>query len=368
MSAGCVVRVTPHNAQSEEATLANRLATYDDGRLTEYLATIVARLAPDGVAAAPVTVIDDPTLAAFVMPSGRVYVHTGLLSRVGNEAELALIVARELAHHTLGHARQAGRGFLADARGRKRALPHHDLSPTAAAILGLELPVAETAAMRGYGAERERQADAEALRRLTAAGYDGEQALLVFERLAAQGVDRGPLEMFVYGNRRRMGERYESLRQLLAAGGTRPGSGDVGDRRAFEDRMRPVVRDTAALDLRADRFGLAQAQLERVLADTPRDPIAWVLHGDLARLRAQRAPAGAERVAHARDALASYRRALELDPSYVDPVRQLGLLFYQERDVANARAAFERYLAAAPTAADAGRIREYLAVLREVKP
>ena len=57
-----------------------------------------------------------------------------------------------------------------------------------------------------------------------------------------------------------------------------------------------------------------------------------------------------------------------LDPSYVEPVRQLGLLYYQERDVAKARWAFERYLTLAPDAADARRIREYLSVVGEHRP
>src|SRR5207253_413963 len=105
-----------------------------------------------------------------------------------------------------------------------------------------------------------------------------------------------------------------------------------------------------------------------VLAQTPRDPIAELISGDLSRLRSQRAVPGAERASHVADALVRYRRALELDPSHVEPLRQLGLLYYQEGDVPNARAAFGRYLAGAPAAEDASRIREYLAAVGEVRP
>jgi predicted Zn-dependent protease len=373
--AGCAGHAPPIDrqaigprAESEEAALAKRVRAYDDPRLADYLATVAGRLLPTGADVPRVTVIEDPTLAAFAMPSGRVYVHTGLLSRVENEAQLATILARELAHHTTGHAWGADGASALAARAMKGSLPHSDLSPTAAAILGLDLRLAAAAAMSGYGADREREADAEGLRRLTDAGYHGQQALKIFQRLAAEGPDRGPLEIFFYGNRPRMGERYEAIRTLLQATDPQETSASVEvDRPAFAQRMRPVVRDNAVLDMRAGRFGLAQEQLERVLAANPRDPIAQLHYGDLYRLRSQHV-AAPERTEYVREALARYLRALQLDPSYVEPVRQLGLLYYQERDIAKARWAFERYLALAPDAADAPRIREYLAVVGEHRP
>jgi len=362
-------RAIAAHTESEEAALAKRVKTYDDPRLVDYLATIAGRLVPAGAAAPRITVIEDPTLAAFVMPNSRLYIHTGLLSRVENEAQLATILARELAHGTKGHARGAfGTSALA-ARAMRGPLPHGDLSPTAAAILGLDLRLTAAAAISGYGADREREADAEGLRRLTDAGYDGPHALKIFQRLAVEGPDRGTLEIFFYGNRPRMGERYEAVRELLRANGptSAPAAGDAAAGALFEQRMRAVVRDNAVLDMRAGRFGLAQEQLGRVLGGNPRDPIAQRQYGDLYRLRSQRA-GGPERTEYVREALARYVRALELDPNYVEPVRQLGLLYYQERDVARARWAFERYLALVPDAPDARRIREYLSVVGEHRP
>src|SRR5207245_8552276 len=43
-------------------------------------------------------VLRDPTLAAFAMPEGRVFLHTGLLSRLENEAQLATILGHEVTH------------------------------------------------------------------------------------------------------------------------------------------------------------------------------------------------------------------------------------------------------------------------------
>jgi regulator of sirC expression with transglutaminase-like and TPR domain len=100
-----------------------------------------------------------------------------------------------------------------------------------------------------------------------------------------------------------------------------------------------------------------------VLAITPKDPMAHTYYGDLHRLQAQRARDAAQKDEHARLALASYEKAVDLDPTAPEPHRQLGFLYYQQKDSARAKAAFERYLALKPAATDAKRIKEYLVEL-----
>jgi len=339
-------------AEKEAAGLLERVRVYDDPRLAEYLTGVARRLVGDA-ARVRITVIEDPTLAAFAMPGGRVFVHTGLLSRVESEGQLAAILARELAHDT---CRLAERAF-------KGPMPRTVLSPTAAAVLGLDLKLVAHAAIDGYGPDEERGADVAGTGWLAAAGYDPSEALKVFERLAGEDAERGGLlEIFFYGSRPRMGERSEVLREL--PGQVRASRGAAGAGGEFARRMRPVVRDNAALDIRAGRFALAQRQLDRVLALAPEDAIAQVHYGDWHRLQSQRA-SGPVRAEGALKALERYGRAAELDPSYAETFRQLALLYYQQRDVAKARAAFERYLWLKPDAPDAQRVREYLAALRD---
>jgi tetratricopeptide (TPR) repeat protein len=127
--------------------------------------------------------------------------------------------------------------------------------------------------------------------------------------------------------------------------------------------MRSVVRDNAYDDVRAGRFEVAQRQLDRVLAVTPRDPVAHLYYGDLHRLQSQRAREAAQKSQSAALALASYEKAAELDPALAEPHRQLGFLYYQQKDNLRAREAFEKYLALKPDAQDAKRIRDYLVEL-----
>ena len=98
-----------------------------------------------------------------------------------------------------------------------------------------------------------------------------------------------------------------------------------------------------------------------MLAITPRDPIVQLYYGDLYRLQSQRSRDVADRADKAKKALERYERSAELDPTYPDPFRQLGFLYYQQKENVRARVAFEKYLALKPDAADASRIKEYLA-------
>ena len=377
-------------AEKEEAALLKKNKPYDDPLLEDYLAKIGDRLLPDNVRAAGgpgyrFGVIRDPTLNAFAMPNGRVYIHTGLLAQVQNEAQLATILGHEMTHvsnrHALSFTRDAqtkqiiytvaaiaasiGVAAAAGSVAKNNPMGGAMIGQTANAILGLGLQLATIAAINGYGRDLEREADAEGLARMVRAGYDPREAPKVFALLKDSSGDRGSLETFFFGSHPRLQERVETTEELIrtkyvdAAGS----SSAIANSDEFELRMRTVVRDNARLDIAAGRFTLAQRQLDRVLTITPRDPTAHLYYGDLYRLQAQRAQSPIEKAELAHLALVSYRRSAELDPQAPEPYRQLGLLYYQQRLPDRAREAFHQYLALKPDAPDAKRIKEYLVEL-----
>ena len=350
-------------AEQEENGLLGRAKPYDDPLLEEYLGRVVDRLVPGSVRAAggpafTVRVLRDPTLNAFAMPNGHIFVHTGLLSRLANEAQLATILAHEMTHVTHRHALKVERAP------RSEPVAYTGtgvLSPTAAAILGLSLPLATRAAIDGYGRALERDADRGGMHALVSAGYDTREVPRLFETLRQGSRARRPLEMFFFGSPARLKERIDTTRKLgtRSYAGTAADPSRVKDTEEFQARMRPVVRDNAYEDVRAGRFALASQQLDRVLAATPQDAAAHVYYGDLHRLRAQHARR-TNVTAQLAKALASYERAIELDPGMAEPHRQLGLLYYEQKDFARARAAFEQYVTLKPGAPDAARIQGYI--------
>ena len=90
--------------------LANSEFNIDsDGATTEYINRIGQRLAQESTRPnIPYTfqVIDDDNINAFATMGGFVYVNKGLMAAADNEAELASVIAHEIAHISARHAIQ----------------------------------------------------------------------------------------------------------------------------------------------------------------------------------------------------------------------------------------------------------------------
>jgi predicted Zn-dependent protease len=256
-----------------------------------------------------------------------------------------------------------GAGAAGQQQGQGNYVSAEVLRSTSSVFLGLGLRLAFIAAVNGFGHDLEREADREGMERMVAAGYDPREAPRVFELLRDDHGDGGRLENFFFGNHPQLDERIANTRELLK---THPRPRDAGALAAsaedFTLRTRTVVRENAALDIRAGRFGLAKAQLDRVLSLAPRDPTTHLYFGDLYRLQAQRANA-ADKPLLLGQAREAYERAAQLDATFPDPFRQLGLLYYQSKDPEKAKGAFRTYLGLKPDAPDARRIKEYLVEL-----
>lgn len=173
-----------------------------DKLLTSYLTALVLKLMParfrdlptDHPAAlnARVYVVADSTANACAYPDGSVYVHTGLLTLVENEAQLAAVLSREWAHVTFHHPRQSYQAASTTATSGTA------LSPTLVAACGLEpteLATYVTAFGGGplsssYKQEFESQADRLGLKYMMLAGYDPREMTKVWGKLYRKSPDR----------------------------------------------------------------------------------------------------------------------------------------------------------------------------------
>jgi predicted Zn-dependent protease len=360
-------------AEKEEARLAKSGKILGDPSLEQYLERVAVSVVPaavraSGALALRVVVLSDPTLSAFAMPNGTVYVHTGLLARLENEAQLAVILGHELAHVTNRHAltlapeRRATRiGVARPSAGAADSTGRHDGSLAGSALAGPGLDLAVAAAVNGFGRAFEREADTLALARMVQAGYDPWEAPRAFTLLLTDHGDTSMPEPFLLGRRAELAERIRSSEDLLAMRyASRDRSGLVRKTEPFLLATRIAVRENAALDIRAGRFRWAAEQLDRVLTLARTDAVAVVYSGDLDRLHAQRAPHSPDAPALLARARERYEQAAALDPAYPVPFRQLGLLYYQERQTSKASEAFKKYLVLEPDAPDARRIKEYV--------
>ncbi|NER32836.1 MAG: M48 family metalloprotease [Oscillatoria sp. SIO1A7] len=119
-------------------------------------------------------VVRDDTINAFVLPGGKVFINTGAILNTNSEAELAGLLAHEIAHAVLSH------GFEQFASSQL----NNSLGQVIDGALGNKLPIGSiisTLVNLKYSRTHERQADVVGTRVLATAGYaaDGLRNLMV---------------------------------------------------------------------------------------------------------------------------------------------------------------------------------------------
>jgi len=330
-------------AEEAEARFESGGLVYADAALEAYLDEVAHRIQPASVFAAipfRIRVVRNPYLNAFTLPNGRIYLHTGMLARMDNEAQLATVLAHEMTHATHRHAVREWRDLqnhVALAAGLNSILPGIG---TLAAFSGV----------RGYSRELETEADDEGLRLVVNAGYDAREAPKLFAHLQEQLREEKQSEPFFFGTHPALDARIENYRARIEAQGLGKKAGAT-NAEAFLSHTRAAVYDNAVLDLRAGRFVAAERGARKFAALDPGSPRGPYLFGEIARQRSD---------GEWDAALDDYRRAVALDARYPDPYRAIGLILYKRDEKSAAREAFEKYLSLSPAATDRGYIEAYI--------
>ena len=165
---------------AEEVERQARLV--DDGTITEYVSRLGQNLVRNSDAKVPFTikVIDSEEVNAFALPGGFMFVNTGLVLKAENEAELAGVLAHEIAHVAARHGtKQATRGELIN----YASIPLIFMGGWAGYAIrqaaGLAIPMGFLQFSRGM----EAQADHLGLEYLYKSGYDPTAFIDFFERI-----------------------------------------------------------------------------------------------------------------------------------------------------------------------------------------
>ncbi len=336
---------------------------YEDPALTDYVNAVGRRLLPEGFAqtglAIEVRIVKNASLNAFALPHGALYVHSGILARMENEAQLATLLGHEMAHvilrHPVRNLRSVQNKTGALATFATLAVPFGALGAAAQLIaMGGTL-----AAVSGYSQDLELEADREGLAMMARAGYDPREAPKLFLLLKEWIEEEKKPEPFFFSSHPHLAERIESYQYLLKEKYPGPALGGppLAGNEEFQARTRGVLLDNAVLDLHAGRFARARRGLTRFLALNPDDPRGHYYLGETYR-RQNDPKERAEGIAH-------YQAAIAADALFPDAYRGLGTLYYQEGKTAEAAQAFERYLERAPAAADRGHVQRLLEEMRK---
>ena len=157
-----------------------------DPVITEYVNRLGQNLVRNSDSKVPFTikVIDADVINAFALPGGFFYVNTGLILAADNEAELAGVMAHEIAHVAACHiARQNTRGTLAQLATIPIIFTTGGLGGLAAQeAAGMVLPAAMFKFSRGFEAE----ADYLGVQYMYKSGYDPQAFTAFFEKIQVQ--------------------------------------------------------------------------------------------------------------------------------------------------------------------------------------
>ena len=325
----------------QQCAIARRSPPYRDPELEQFIGQILTVLMPAEAAHGimpRVVLASDVTLNAYSFPDGAIYIHTGLLSRLENEAEMGLLLAHELVHVTRQHALQV---LMANQEEAAAAFVERSAPDSLSWFQDISADSGRTGPSDGVLSLRrrlEQEADRLGLDMVIKANYDPCEALEIFEHLREDDKKATGVE--------RVAALFQTLPPFI------PTACRLTDRSVFGRHLQQLLFEQARLELRYGRWDEALRCVIRLLRDAPIHARGHYLLGEILRQRNQ--------AGDVPQALAHYFRAIASDPSFAEPHKAIGLIHFKEGEARLARGFFERALALAPLSNDNDYVRSYL--------
>jgi predicted Zn-dependent protease len=206
----------------KEAAIGRQLAAEIDAQskfiadplVTEYINRVGQNIVLRSDAKIPFTikVLDSPDVNAFALPGGFLYVNSGAILAADSEAEIAGVMAHEIAHVAARHGvEQQSKGRLL----QYLSIPLIFVGGPLGAIVQNAANILVPLTFLKFSRGAEEEADRLGLQYMWAAGYDPTAMLGFFEKLKAKEKKEPGTLAKVFSTHPATGNRIEKARTLL---------------------------------------------------------------------------------------------------------------------------------------------------------
>lgn len=186
----------------------------DDPMIIEYINRVGQNVVLNSDAKVPFTikVLDSDDVNAFALPGGFFYVNKGLILAADNEAEIAGVMAHEIAHVAARHGtEQESKAQLANFA----MIPLIFMSGGLAAIAYNAAQIGVPLAFLKFSRGAENEADILGAQYMWAAGYDPAYFITFFEKLEKKEKDKPGTLSKLFRTHPMTPDRIENVKQLV---------------------------------------------------------------------------------------------------------------------------------------------------------
>jgi len=225
----CLAWLSAAWAEDNEARIGREAAAQiekeykvvDDPQATEklqHIAQTLAAVSPRPEVKYICKILDDPSINAFSLPGGHIYVTKGALAAVESDDELAAIMAHEIGHNAKKHAlellrREAKANARLGVAVLGAVLAGGNVDPGEVVLMGGLL---KQAVLHGYSIKAEQEADREAASYLEKSKiYAPVAVLTVLEGFARMEASRPEVELGIFQSHPAAVARVQAVKQEL---------------------------------------------------------------------------------------------------------------------------------------------------------
>ena len=325
-----------------------------DAAINKYLSDLVCSLAGEYCPNIRVYLIDNPHFNASMYPNGMMHVHTGLLLRLENEAQLAAILGHEIGHYLMTH-------HLIQYRSARDGLAVATLIDIGLVALtgvyGLAT-IGVHSANLSFSREHEYEADLIGLELMANAGYAPSEATKLWDEVMIEReADKSKEKRSIFWAAHPASEKRSKKLSEQAQAIVLP---DNQDDQLNQKRFLNMV-ELIYLEAMSNHVSLQEYEQSEVLINKHKrlglpNNLTYFFEGELHRMRAGEGDT--------QKAIAAYRQSTSEDDAIPAAHKQLAYMLLKQKNNHEALLHFKKYLALNPDASDKAMIEYYLSTLR----